>query len=93
MLSKRLQIPAGPLVAALEVLQKQSNLELVYRADQLSSYRTAGVTGTYTAQEAVRIILRGTPLQIRMDSSGAMIIVAPDSPPGKKERSRRAPGV
>lgn len=83
---QKLQIPAGPLVAALEALQKQSNLELVYRADQLSAYRTAGVTGTYTPQEAVRIILRGTPLEIRTDPSGAMIIVVPTPVPGKKDR-------
>jgi len=81
------QIPAGPLVPALEALQKQANLELVYRADQLHSYRTAGVSGSYTPQEAVRILLRGTPLQIRTDPSGAMIIVVPDPVPVRKERS------
>ena len=82
-----LQIPAGPLVAALEALQKQSSLELVYRADQLSAYRTSGVSGSHTAQEAVRILLRGTALRVRTDPSGAMIIVAPDPPVGRQERS------
>jgi iron complex outermembrane receptor protein len=83
--AREVRIPAGPLVAALEALQKQANLELVYRADQLSSYRTSGVNGTYTPQEAVHILLRGTPLQVRMDASGAMIIVLPEPAP-RKER-------
>lgn len=80
-----IRIPAGPLVEALESLQTQAQVELVYRAEQLKPYRTKGVAGVYTAEQAVRILLRDTRLEVRTDPSGAMIIVVRDTPQSRKE--------
>lgn len=67
-------VPAGDLTTGLELLAKQSGAEFVYRADQLKGLRTRGVAGDLTPKEAVTQLLIGTPLQLRMDPSGAMLI-------------------
>src|SRR2546429_4556361 len=72
-----INVPAGELVTALETLSKQAAVELVYQAAQLKSFRTGGVKGTYTPEAAIRILLKGTPLELRTDPSGAMLIAPP----------------
>jgi iron complex outermembrane recepter protein len=86
---KAVRIPPGPLVPALESLSKQMTLELIYEPKQLQSYRTAGVSGTYTARDAVKLLLKGTPLEVEVDPSGAMAIVPAGSrPPGARGKSQ-----
>jgi iron complex outermembrane receptor protein len=75
--SRRLDVPAGDLTQALEVLAKQSGAELVYETRQLKGLRTDGVKGSLSAEQAVSKLLEGTPLILRVDSSGAILIVAP----------------
>jgi iron complex outermembrane receptor protein len=70
----QLDIPAGNLVPALEALERQAVVELVFQPDQLKSFRTKGVKGTYEPKDAVRILLKGTPLELRTDPTGAMVI-------------------
>src|SRR6266480_208020 len=72
-----INVPAGELVTALETLSKQAAVELVYQPAQLKSFRTGGVNGTYTPEAAIRILLKGTPLELRTDPSGAMLITPP----------------
>src|SRR6266480_1467167 len=72
-----INVPAGELVTALETLSKQAAVELVYQPAQLKSFRTGGVKGTYTPEAAIRILLKGTPLELRTDPSGAMLIAPP----------------
>jgi outer membrane receptor protein involved in Fe transport len=79
---RAVHIAPGPLVPALESLSKQMTLELIYQPEQLESIRTRGVSGTYTPQDAVRILLEGTPLDLRVDASGAMAVVPRESPRG-----------
>jgi len=71
---KQINIPAGDLVPALEILEKQAAVELVFQPNQLKSFHTMGVTGTYEPKDAVRILLKGTPLELRTDPTGAMVI-------------------
>ena len=71
------RIPPGPLVPALESLSKQMTLELIYEPKQLKAFRTAGVSGSYTARDAVQLLLKGTPFEVEVDPSGAMAIVPP----------------
>lgn len=73
----RVDIPAGELIPCLEFLSRQMSVELIYDADKLRSVRTAGVKGTYSGTDAVRMLLRGTQLELRKDPSGALLIVAP----------------
>jgi iron complex outermembrane receptor protein len=71
---KAIDVPAGDLIAALESLAKQAAVELVYQPEQLRSFRTKGVRGTYEPKDAVRVLLKGMPLELRTDPSGAMVI-------------------
>jgi len=73
----RIDIPGGDLRMALLALSQQLHLDLVYQPQQLESFRTNGVLCSCTGQEAVRILLEGTPLQTRLDVSGAIAIVSP----------------
>jgi outer membrane receptor protein involved in Fe transport len=75
--AKRVDVPAGDLTFALEVLAKQSGVELIYQSEQLKGLKTGGVTGEMTPAEAVTKLLTGTPLQLGVDPTGAMLIVAP----------------
>jgi iron complex outermembrane recepter protein len=69
-----LDVPAGPLTAALESLAKQVQVELIYEPEQLEGYTTAGLKGTYAVDVAIRLLLKGTPLELHRDASGAMVI-------------------
>jgi iron complex outermembrane recepter protein len=75
--TQRVDVPPGDLTTALESLAKQSGVELVYETQQLKGLRTQGVQGNLSAQEAVNKLLEGTPLILRMDPSGAMLIATP----------------
>src|SRR5687768_11284818 len=72
-----IDIPAGELAQALRTLAKQAGVELFYQTDVVKGLRTKGVTGTLSAQDAVSKILEGTPLVLKTDSSGAMLIGLP----------------
>ena len=56
---KQVNIPAGDLIPALEVLEKQTAIALVFQPDQLKSFHSQGVTGTYEPKDAVRLLLKG----------------------------------
>jgi iron complex outermembrane receptor protein len=71
---KQIDIPAGELRSALLQLSKTFGVELLYQPGQLKDFRTKGVRGTYTPDAAIRILLKGTPLELRTDPSGAMLI-------------------
>jgi len=71
---KRVDIPAGDLVAALEILEKQTAIEIVYQPADLRPFRTQGIKGNYEPKAAVRLLIKGTPLELRTDPSGAMVI-------------------
>jgi iron complex outermembrane recepter protein len=68
-------IPPGDLVSALESLARQMPVELFYEPRRLRSFHTHGLKGRYSAREAVQLLLKGTPLELRTDPSGAMLIV------------------
>ncbi|HKU14059.1 MAG TPA: TonB-dependent receptor [Steroidobacteraceae bacterium] len=77
---KRIDVPAGELVAALEALSRQAPVDLVFQPEQLKRFRTDGVSGNYTPEDAIRILLKGTPLQLRTDSSSGAMVIAPAAP-------------
>ena len=73
---QRIDIPAGDLTAALESFARQSHVELIYRSEELKGLGTRGVAGNLTPSQAVTKLLEGTPLVIRTDASGAILIGA-----------------
>ena len=76
-----IDIPAGDLTTALESLARQSDVELVFRTEQLKGIKTHGVSGNLTPAQAVSKLLQGTSLVIRTDPSGAILITAGGAPP------------
>jgi len=72
-----IDIPAGDLGAALEYLSTRSGTGLVYRPDQVKGIKTRGVHGALSPEEAVKQLLEGTGLEVSTDSTGAMLIAAP----------------
>jgi len=76
---KRVEIPAGDLIAALQSLARQTGIELVYRSEAIKGIKTKGVSGTLTPVDAVTKLLEGTGLRLNTDSTGAMLIAAPPS--------------
>jgi len=72
-----INVPAGDLVAALETLSRQAEIDLVFQPDQLRSFHTDGVSGTYSAEDAIRILLKDTPFQLRTDTSSGAMVIAP----------------
>src|SRR5262249_36253329 len=66
--------PPGSLEAALKQLATQSEIELVYQPEQVKDIQTQGLSGSYTPQEAIALLLKGTALQVHTDRTGAMVI-------------------
>jgi outer membrane receptor protein involved in Fe transport len=90
--TQRIEIPAGELVAALESLARQAEVDLVYSEAQVRGLKTAGVSGDLSAQEAIRRLLEGTALEVRTDeASGALLIAMPAvGPPRSEDRKPQA---
>jgi iron complex outermembrane receptor protein len=82
---QRINIPAGDLVASLELLAKQSAIEFIYDADQLKGIEAHSVSGDLTPKEAVIKLLEGTPLVLKEHPSGALLITLPRADGGLEE--------
>src|SRR5690242_7519839 len=73
---KKVNVPPGELGAALRLLAKQAGVEFFYRSEQVNGFHTEGVRGVLSPQEAVTKLLAGTPLTVKTDVSGAMVIIS-----------------
>jgi hypothetical protein len=74
---KHVDIPAGDLSQALLLLSQQYGADLVYRPEQVHGLKTHGANGEFTTEQAATRLLQGTPLELRVDSSGAILIAPP----------------
>ena len=79
---KPVNVPPGDLTAALELLEKQSGVEIIYRPELLKGIRTNGVKGTLSSEEAVTRLLKGTKLKLHSDRTGVLLITAADAADG-----------
>jgi iron complex outermembrane recepter protein len=84
---QKIEIPPGELTTALALLARQSSAEIVYLDRDVRGIRTKGVSGTLSVKEAVTKLLEGTPLIVRTDSSGALLIAPPRSEPEAEAQS------
>jgi iron complex outermembrane receptor protein len=82
---KAVDVPAGDLIQAIELLVRQSGIEVIYRPEQLKGLHTSGVHGTLTAAAAITKLLEGTPLALRSDDSGVLLIT-----PASQDRASEA---
>lgn len=67
-------IPPQELSSALAAFAEEANLQFLYDAVLTRGVRTNGVTGTYTAEQALRILLNGTGLTARFSSFGSVTL-------------------
>ena len=69
-------IPAGSLKSALDSYGRQSGRPVIYKADDMRSARTRGVRGSLSADNALKALLDDSGFTYRIDSSGAVAIIA-----------------
>jgi iron complex outermembrane receptor protein len=91
---RNIDIPAGDLGSALQLLAKQSGADIVYRPEQVNGLKTDGVSGYLSTEEALDALLKGTHLTPHTDSSGAILIGDPSlggssSTPAKSTLARK----
>src|SRR5580698_520560 len=84
---RAINIPSGNLSNALVLLAKQSGTELMYRPDQVRDIKTHGARGNFTAHEAVLLLLKDTPLELRTEATGALLVVDPNRLEGSSARA------
>ncbi len=72
-----IDIPSGDLGAALDLLARQTRVDIVYRPEQARGLRTRGVKGELSTTDAAARLLEGTPLILSTDASGAIMVAAP----------------
>jgi outer membrane receptor protein involved in Fe transport len=82
--ARKIDIPAGHLVAALDTLGHQTGMQFVYDANQLAAARTRGAHAVLTPRQALSKLLAGSGYTAHPDSSGAMVII-------KDEHARQTP--
>lgn len=68
-------IPAGPLPAALDAFARKAGVNLSYDASVVAGKSSQGVLGTYTAGQALGILLGGTGVQIQQLSDTNYLLV------------------
>lgn len=70
----RFDIPPQALASALARFGEATNLQLLYDAALTRGLNTEGVSGTYTPEQALRVLLAGTGLTARFAGSGAVTL-------------------
>ena len=70
----RFDIPPQALASALASFGDATDLQLLYDAALARGLRTEGVSGSYTPEQALRILLAGTGLTARFAGSGAVTL-------------------
>lgn len=79
-----ISIPAGDLASSLELLRKQTGVEVIYNASELRGSRSAPLSGSFSSEEALKRLLAGSGFALKADASGAYAI-------GKAERAADTP--
>jgi outer membrane receptor protein involved in Fe transport len=70
-------IPAGELKGALDAFTTQSGAQVIYKSEDLRGLSTKGLKRSASPEEALQDLLEGTPLRVRSDAAGAMVIYLP----------------
>jgi catecholate siderophore receptor len=73
---RRWDIPAGPLDAAIIAYQRTTGVDLTLSlpAETIAGFKSPGVSGLYTDDQALRALLAGTGLSSQIDSTGRVSI-------------------
>jgi outer membrane receptor protein involved in Fe transport len=71
---RRFDIPAGPLIEALQAWSKITKREIVYRMEDVGGKQTSGLRGNYSPTLALQGLLLGTGLKLVTSEDGAVAI-------------------
>lgn len=77
--SETLAIAAGPLGDVLSEISLRTGVPVIFAEELVAGRRAPAVSGTYSAETAVRLVLAGTALEVRAGQSGALRVVAAPS--------------
>lgn len=67
-------IPAGDLNSALRQFSQQSRVQLIYPTELVDGKKSSGLSGSYTAAEALRRLLRGSGLEMEQVNDKTVVI-------------------
>jgi hypothetical protein len=89
-----LHIPAQPLANALQAYGQQTGVQVLYESRSAAGLRSAAVEGTFTPQEALNLLLKGTELKVHYARPDAITLAPPHSEkelPSEKEPPSESP--
>jgi iron complex outermembrane receptor protein len=78
----KFDIPGGDLKSALDSYVKQTGQQIIFRGDDLKGLRSKGVHGSMNREQALDALLADTGLELRRDTSGAVVVVPARSKAG-----------
>lgn len=70
----QLDLPAGPLEQSLDNLARQAGVEILYSSEQATGKTAPAISGTFSADQALRQLLQGSGLQVQVQD-GSLIVV------------------
>ncbi len=70
----KLSIPAQPLAEALRILSATANEQLLFSDELVTGKQSAPLEGTYTTDQALEILLKGSGLVVDRTPSGVLLI-------------------
>jgi hypothetical protein len=79
-------IPAQPLVTALQVYSEKSGVQVMYESESAAGRRSSTVKGEFTREEALKVLLGADDLIVRYARADAVVLLNPadarrDEPP------------
>ncbi len=86
-------IPAQPLQSAISQLSEQADLQISYPAELTKGIATPGLSGHYTAKEALNKLLAGSGLTPRVTSTNAITIEKTHNARGQPETGNVKPAA
>lgn len=87
----RIDLPSQKLDVSLRAIGSVTGVNIAFQPEAVLGHTAPAVRGSYSPDEAIRLLLRGTSLAVQPAPSGAsLIVVAASEPP---ERQRKSPPV
>ncbi|HEX8404903.1 MAG TPA: TonB-dependent receptor [Duganella sp.] len=72
--TRDIRIGAGDLKSALDAWSAQSGVQVLYSAVDIDGIKTRGVQGTLSADDALKLLLVNSGLQVKHDGTSAVVI-------------------
>jgi Secretin and TonB N terminus short domain len=79
-------IPREDLALALNQIAQQSHIEIAYSAELTRGKTSPSLKGTYTPEEALKLLLKGSGLHVRRIAGGALVIEKAGTSPSGGQR-------